>query len=263
MQRPIAFRILPGQDEAGVRTQCERAVSAGFDGIDLPVELPSAPGGASEESVRGHLLSGSMPGDLKVVSIAASCSTCEVGPAIEEVRALLHQAEELQARCLNLTIPPLRSGDEGFGFSRYQDALNFAFRLLHEARYEAESTGVPCALEVPADGCLLSPVEARETIDQGASWAVGTCLDVNRIARIGSPADWLATLRRRVHSLRVAFTSEVAAGLTERREPGSDFASLSALLDEVSYEGPVIASGPAGPERIRADLAEARLADPR
>jgi hypothetical protein len=181
-------------------------------------------------------------------------------PAIEEVCDLLRQAERLQARCLNLTIPPLRSGGDGFGFSRYQDALNFTFRLVHEARYEAESTGVPCALEVPADGCLLSPVEMREVLDQGFSWAVGACLDVNRVASIGSPADWLTTLRRRVHSLRVRITPEAGAGPGAIAEPRVDFASLTSVWDEVSYEGPVIASGSDEPESAWAELTGLLLA---
>jgi sugar phosphate isomerase/epimerase len=262
MKRPIAFHISPGRDESSVRSLCDRAVSAGFDGIELPLELSCSADGAGKEAGVGYSLSGLTSGDLKVVSVAAACGTCEIEPAIEEVCDLLQQAERLQARCLNLTIPPLRSGGDGLGFSRYQDALNFAFRLLHEARYEAESTGVPCALEVPADGCLLSPVETREVIDQGASWAVGACLDVRRIARIGSPADWLTTLGRRVNSLRVRITPEAGAGSVGTAEPEIGFASLWAVLDEVSFEGPMIDFGPDEPEKVWAELAGTLLARP-
>ena len=262
MRRPIGLHIEHADDVHSVQTQCKRAVNAGFDGIELPVQAVASPGDGSGEIAVDSLLTDLARVDLKVVAVAARSRTCQVEPAIEQVRSLLNRAANLRARCLNLSIPPLQSYGGGIGFARYQDALNFAYHLLHEVRYEAESTGVAVALEAVVDGCLLSPVELRETIHQANSWAVGACIDVNRIARIGSPPDWLATLRRQVHSVRVRDAVQGDPHVTERQDQPVDFAAISTALDEIHYEGPIIASGSGEPEQVWKHLTEARLVGP-
>ena len=49
---------------------------------------------------------------------------------------------------------------------------------------------------------MLSPVELREIIDEANSASVGVCIDVDRVAQVGSAADWITTLRHRVHVVR-------------------------------------------------------------
>ncbi len=227
MNRPIALRIEDIRDPSGWPMACRGAVTAGFDGVELP-----------EQALEQAALPAA---DIRVVAVVARCATCEIEPAIEHVRHLLERAAAVQARVLNLRVPPLRSPDGDF--ARYQDALNFTYRLLHELRFDAESTGVALAIEAATDGCLMSPAELRDTIDRANSWAVGACIDVERVARVAFPADWLTTLRRRVHCVRVGVSDQV------------DLQALAAAMDDIPYEGPIVVSGIADPAGIRSRLA--------
>jgi sugar phosphate isomerase/epimerase len=265
MRRPIGLRI--EHDESAPPARYGQALDAGFDGIELLISPHPVSGQPEGEAAARELLTDVGPAELKVVAVASYCATTVIEAAIEQVRALLNRAADFQACCLNLTLPPVRPGDGEDGFARYQDGLNFADRLLHEVRYEAESSGVAVALEAAAGGCLLSPVELCEMIDRANSWAVGACIDVVRIAQIGLPPDWLATLRRRVHAVRicdVSWADESPAGESSAGggQPPVDLGAVSAVLDEVPYEGPIIASGPGEPQEIIARMVEAKLVDP-
>jgi len=113
---------------------------------------------------------------------------------------------------------------------------------------------VVVALEAGANGCLLSPVELREIIDAANSWAVGVCIDVARIGRIGSPADWLRILRARVHAVRVnSDYLHDRPDQSTRVEPINP-ALIAEALDEIQYDRIVIATGTGDPAPIRANL---------
>ena len=87
------------------------------------------------------------------------------------------------------------------------------------------------ALEPVIGGCLLSPVELREIIDNANSWAVGSVVDADRVAAGGCVEDWVRTLAHRIHAVRLAGDSEV---------PSSVESPLNGLLDELRYDRLVI-----------------------
>ena len=160
-------------------------------------------------------------------------------PCVESLAALLPWAAGLGARCVNVTIPPLRSRCSQTGFERYQDALNFAYGLLHAIRFAAEEAGAAVALEAGIGGCLLSPVELREIIDNANSWAVGSVIDADRIAAGGCVEDWLRTLTHRVHAVRLPGDySRESTGAAPRS--GGFESPLNRLLDELRYDRAVI-----------------------
>ena len=73
---------------------------------------------------------------------------------------------------------------------------------------------------------------------------------------IGSPTDWLTTLRGRVHAVRVRDVH-----LADRPGPTPpdktlDIEAIGAALDEIQYERPVIALGQGRPDEIRMGLTE-------
>ena len=262
MPRSALLRIEVNLDstESGLNDQHRTALAAGFDGVELALHPDHAAPGVSEAPATNELLTRLAPPEgLAVRALACWGQATNVEAAIEEAGARLEQAASFGARCLNWRIPAVArhavGGSRG-GFSRYEEALNFAYQLLHGARYDAEATGVALALEAAAGGCLLSPVELREIIDAANSWAVGACVDVARIARIGQPEDWLATLGRRIHSVRVR-TDVSAPEESEGRSPkGPATAALRQALDEIAYDGVLIATGDAAPDPQRAYLAD-------
>lgn len=236
--RAVLLRIEPpavwGSE---LQEQCKRAVTAGFDGVELALDA-DMPTGDRAHHATAHESDNLVERDLEVRAVATRFVATDVEVAAVEVAGLLRRAATRGARCLNLMIPSIRPatigergeegtkgqkdggtkgrrdderekpnaidpGVDGHGFTSYQEGLNFAYQLLRRVRLDAESCGVSVALEAGANGCLLSPVELREIIDSANSWAVGVCIDAARIARFSSPADWIRILKARVHAVRV------------------------------------------------------------
>jgi hypothetical protein len=131
-------------------------------------------------------------------------------------------------------------GSDDGGFARYQDAINAAYELLRNTRTLAESTGVTAAIEVCRGGCFLSPVEMRDLIDAAHSWAVGASLDESHIARVGSMADWIMTLRRRIHVIRLYDDIDWAGAEISCATPESRWSKLSTALAEARHGRPLV-----------------------
>ena len=192
MQRPLLLAIEQSSTLLDLREHAGRAMSNGFDGIEWRLPAGSVP----LQPAISHL------DTIHLGALAICCEKMDIASAVQFVTSQLQAAESLAASMLNLSIPPVRLRNDDEGFVRYQDALNFAYELLHEVRFEAEARGVTVALEAATDDCLLSPIELRELIDAVNSPAIGVCLDLKRIGAIGSPLDWIHTLHRRVQSVR-------------------------------------------------------------
>ncbi len=143
------------------------------------------------------------PKTLPVIALAARIASTQIDNARKELQAGLAQAAAFHARLLNLALPPVGHKDGTPAFARYQDALNFGYALFQRCRPDIEASGVAVGIEAAAGACFLSPVELREFIDAIKCWAVGVCVDADRVARVGSTADWLQTLGLRVRAIRL------------------------------------------------------------
>ena len=251
MTRPILIRIEKALSWETLRERSQAAVRAGFCGIEYVIS-DAAPADRPTGVGAGEIAQDESPcAGLPVRAVAARCTATDVTSAVENVSHLLLHAKALGAACLNLTIPPVAGSGREPGFARYQEGLQFAYELLHRVRFEAEASGVAVALEAPSAGCLLSPVELREIIDAANSWAVGAVIDLRRLAPLSSPADWLTTLKHRVHGVRLDDTASPPATDSPASITVAVFEKVGAALDEIHYVGPVIAS-------VCGDLAEAR-----
>ena len=232
-KRSILFHVKQSGTLESPTAALANALSKGFDGVEIALpdveESPDTP-----------------KANAGVIAVVATCRSTDVAGGLAEVSTLLRLAAMCRATCLNLTLPPVDGCEGGSGFSRYQVGLNFAYRVLYDLRHEAEGAGVGVAIEAATGGGLLSPVELREIINQANSSAVGTCLDVARVSRVGVVEDWIATLGNRIKSVRVDLSDH------------SELDSMVAALDAIGYEGPVIVRGAPDPNRLRS--AVARLA---
>lgn len=228
MQRPVLLQVCqPAQSDADSVSGRE-AVSAGFDGIEIVLEGSHEPASLTAES------------GAPIVAVAATCASTDLAGGVAEISSLLRRTALCHARCLNLTFPPVATRATEGGFARYQEAVNFASRVLHALRYEAEGVGVAIGVEAATGGCWLSPVELREIINEANSSAVGVCLDAARVARIGSPVDWIATLGHRLSCVRVQVTDSAQGGGSSVED---DAGAIASALDAARYKGPVIISG--------------------
>lgn len=249
--RPVLFRLEHTNTEPVLQDWCERVSAAGFDEIELVLEARQPDDAPNSPQPRPRRLERRMFSDVHVGALAARCTSIDAPCAVEEVRVLLRQAADLRATCLNLTIPPVAHASEEVSFSRYQDALNLAYMLLHVARHEAEATGVAIALEAAANRSLLSPVELREIIDAANSWAVGVCIDVDRIAQIGCPVDWIRTLRHRVHAVRLSDVQLADSADETGVQRSVSIARVANALDEIACDRPIIVSSQCEPGQTR------------
>jgi hexulose-6-phosphate isomerase len=98
------------------------------------------------------------------------------------------------------------------------------------------------ALETGIEGGLLSPFELRDIIDTSNSWAVGACVDVARISRLGPPGDWIRVLNRRVSAVRVNERRCSEGSATALPLERDDLADTVAALNDIQYEHPLIVS---------------------
>ncbi len=254
--RPALLRIQPSTGMADVDSLVADAVEAGFDGVEVALRSVADRATGDQATARATL-SGRITGrDLSIGALAASCRATDVEAAVPEVLVLLREAAAMGARCLNLSIPPIREEAEADGFPSYQHGLNFTYGLLRHVRLDAESAGVVIALESACGRCLLSPVELREIIDGVNSWAVGACIDVQRVATFSSPVDWIRTLKRRVHAVRVS--EPETEGNTHSGGTGITFdpSVIAEALDSIGYAGTLIASTSGRPGEGRSLLAK-------
>ncbi|MBU0717876.1 MAG: sugar phosphate isomerase/epimerase [Planctomycetes bacterium] len=252
MKRPTALRIDPPADLSGLEGLCRAAREAGFDGVELPVTMPSER--PKSPAMMSAILrtTGLEALNEKVLAVAARCPATDPGPAVEHVSALLRFAAEVGARCLNLTVWPLDRSAGSDGRGSFSDGLNFMYELLRGVRFEAQAAGVPVALEAVVGGAWVSPVELREVIDRANSWALGVCLDVPRISSIGPGADWIETLDYRVWSVRLDLSA-----LSSADRPGESAANGRTLADALHVldeDRLIIASGKEHPAELRTAL---------
>ena len=85
----------------------------------------------------------------------------------------------------------------------YEEAFNFLFEAMESLAELAERESVMLALENPASGVLLSPLELRELVDELNSPYAGVYFNPFYAERLGEPVDWLRILGRRVVALRL------------------------------------------------------------
>jgi len=180
------------------------ASTSGLDGVEwvVPEDV-----GTLVESLQ--MLAAAPESADRRCSVVAHVTSTDLEAVVHDLNDALDLSGRLGATCLSVTLPsimrrpdPTTDSGTAVAFARYQDHLNFAFQVLHRLRFSAERSGVALAVEGAAGGGLLSPVELREIIDEANSFSVGVCLDVDRIAQVGSTADWITTLRHRIRAVR-------------------------------------------------------------
>ncbi len=172
------------------------AAGLGFDGLELAI-------GTIQDAEQVDAVLAAIHADHpSIVAVSATCKTVDPKTQAQIVITALTASARLGANCLNLTLPAIDTSDGDLGFPSYQSAINFVHELFSLTRFEAERSGVALAIEIASGGCFLSPIEMRDLVDTANTWAVGICLDIDRVAIVSHPADWIRTLTHRLHAVR-------------------------------------------------------------
>lgn len=189
----------PGTLDGSIRA----ALDDGFDGVELPLERTWASSDELTRVLQDRVFGPLAQASPNTTALAFQCSTVDLASACEEITALTRCLSRCGPACLNLALPPLASTKTSHGFHSYQDALNFAYQFFHEVRLDVEASGVLLAIESAYGRCFLSPVEIREVLDSVNSWAIGACLDLDRLSAFSDAGDWLATLHGMPRVIRI------------------------------------------------------------
>jgi hexulose-6-phosphate isomerase len=222
----LALGELGALAPADITARLGDAARAGWTEVELPSDV-------AEETVALARKAGLRPAALRWRCevdgpCLVSCDSQRREQALTQIEAALERAAGWRALVVSLQPARSRRAVAQATVPEYADALQMIHEALRSLASPVARWGVSLAVEVPADGLLLSPAEVRELLEQVRSPDIGACLDLAGALRISSPADWVRTLRHRVVGIRA--TSGVADQLDE---------AGSALM-EVRYAGPVV-----------------------
>ena len=87
--------------------------------------------------------------------------------------------------------------------SSYEEAYYTALYAIKELIPAVESTGVKIGLENVWNNFLLSPLEAKQFVDDINCPLIGWWFDIGNVLRYGWPEQWIKTLNKRIVKLHL------------------------------------------------------------
>ena len=190
-----------------------QAQKSGFDRLELSLEPSGSLGEMNWDNLRKDIGNS----NLKIASLtsikfdlltlAGLDGESMRKSALDACKQLLHNATSGNLDSMvNISAHEMHPWDQ-VAVNDYETAFNSLFLTITELAYTAEELSAPLAIENPAVGLLLSPLEIRDFIDQINSPYVGVCLNPTHAARFGNPLDWLHVLDPRIFALRLKLPS--------------------------------------------------------
>lgn len=141
----------------------------------------------------------------------------------------------------------------------YEKAYNTALNSIRELIPYAEKTGMQIALENVWNNFLISPVEARQFVDEINHPLVGWYFDIGNILRYGWPEQWIKTLNSRIMKLHIKEYSRDlmnTKGLREGfnvnlLEGDNNWPVVMKAVSDINYQGGWLTAEVSGGDRIR------------
>jgi hexulose-6-phosphate isomerase len=212
---------------------------AGFDGIEFnaPVDIPvrelldaKAKTGVELPSVvnKDHW---SKPLSDPDPNVRQACID-SVARSLEEVKELGGDTVLVVPGVVNEKVP-------------YEQAYNTALDSIRKLIPFVEKTGMYIGLENVWSNFILSPVEARNFVDEINHPLIGWYFDVGNILRYGWPEHWIKTLNSRIVKLHAKeFSREImnTKGLrsgfdVELLEGDNNWPAVMRAVNEINYRG--------------------------
>jgi len=127
----------------------------------------------------------------------------------------------------------------------YDDAWQRSTEEIRKLLPFAEKHGVGIAIENVWNNFLVSPLEARQYIDQFGSDRVGWYMDIGNVIRYGFPEQWIRILGKRImkidikdYSTDLANEKGVWKGFEAKLGEGSvDWTAVNQALSDIGYNG--------------------------
>ena len=190
-----------------------QAQKSGFDGLEVSLEPTGALGEVTWDDLRKEIGNSNMKiaslttTQFDLFTLAGLDGEPEKTAARDTLIQYLHRASSDNSDTMVLISAHDVHSPDRVAVNDYENAFNSLFLSLTELADTAEKLSAPLAIENPAAGLLLSPLELRDFIDEINSPYVGVCLNPTHAARFGNPLDWLHILDPRVLAIRLNLTS--------------------------------------------------------
>ncbi len=127
----------------------------------------------------------------------------------------------------------------------YEQAYNTALKSIKELIPHVEKTGIQIGLENVWNNFLLSPVEAKNFVDEINHPLIGWYFDVGNILRYGWPVHWIKTLNSRIKkihikefSLKLMNEEGLRKGFgVKLLEGDNNWPEVMKAISEINYQG--------------------------
>jgi hexulose-6-phosphate isomerase len=169
-----------------------------------------------------------------------------VKKCIEGIKTSMRNAHELGADTV-LLVPGIVAADV-----RYADVYKRSQEQIRKLLPLAKELKVIIGIEDVGNRFLLSPLEFARYIDEFKSPWVKAYFDIGNIVSSGYPQDWIRTLGKRLCKVHIKRfepgTDHPKFDSKDRRTQGIDWPDVRRALNEVGYNGWVIAEIRSGDE---------------
>ena len=245
-------------EEGSVMEKFQLVKSLGFDGIELdsPDDLNDSEILEAKEKTGLEI-----PGLVNSVHWKQTLS--DPDPAVRQqcvdaTIAGLHRCKKLGGTTV-LLVPAVVKSDVF-----YEDAYLRSIEEIHKILPTAKETGVKIAIENVWNNFLISPVEARDYIDQFESAYIGWYMDIGNVVRYGWPSHWIKTLGHRVLKVDIKDYSRekqrnegIWEGFKVKLGDGdADWPAVNKALAEIGYSGWGSAEVPGGDRNRLQEISE-------
>ena len=246
LKKALTFSMLPG---GSIEDKFKIARDTGFDGVEAPPlsdprETEAMCAAAEKAEVEIHSVI--FGGWGKPLS-SADPQAAEEG--VQLVRDGLRAAKEMGATCL-LLVPAIVNAE-----TRYVQAYRRSQMRIREVLPDAESLGVPIAVENVWNNFLLSPMEFAFYVDEFKSPYVRAYFDVGNVVAFGWPQDWIRTLGKRILRVHLKDFKKDTREWKKLRDGDVNWLEVRKALDEVGYIGYLTAELAGGDEKYLRDVA--------
>jgi hexulose-6-phosphate isomerase len=210
----------------------EHSQKAGFDAVELNLELPGSPGITTESTVRELEEIGRMARSYNIQLRSISCGLMgqnSLSSSDPEVRRRGIELVKKQIEIANLLgmdtallVPAFVNDVE----TAYDEAYQRSQEALHELAQTAERNKVHIGIENVWNKFLYSPLEMARYIDEINSPYVGAYFDVGNVVNFGFPEQWIRILGHRIRKVHVK---------DFRRSVGTAYGVVTLLSGDVNW----------------------------
>lgn len=255
LKKAVHLGMIAG--DRSVLDKFKLAKDLGFDGFEV-----DSPGEPKNEILKACEVTGLGIADV-VDSVHWKDALSDPDPAVrarglDGLKTALRDCKDFQCSSV-LLVPGVVGQTVSYAdaYTRSQVEIKKAIPLAHEL-------GVKIAIENVWNQFLLSPLEAARYVDEFQSAAVGWHFDVGNIVNYGWPEQWIRILNKRiakVHVKEFSRTKRDKEGLwkgfdVELLEGDCDWPAVMRALDDIGYQGWLIAEIPGGDAKRLQNIAE-------